>query len=260
MERWYTFLTMEGYRIEKQEGKAVARFDDIEMVPGEVTTESVDVIIEQVRGANMLLRQEAGGPSPEGFGEFQAVLYSDDGVWPDPSELPPIVRDVFHKALEAERARSTEKMHTACHIGVRIQGDRTATKARLMKNTAEVYGRNPMHEDIHFDGNEALIGPISEYLITFSGPTTMQYHGAAELPDQELASESTTLSPRNLKKMAPSLNISSHLRNRLYHLSHRTPHAQPLTLGEEIGDDSPRLFMRFMFLTPTEVTQLSGRV
>ena len=196
---------------------------------------------------------ERGKEDSEGFGEFQALVFTRDGIWPPLDDLPAVVKDIFEQALEAERKQNPDADALACHLSVRIQGDAKAQEARDEKVRAVAEGRDPEVGDLHFDGHPGF-GSLSEYFIAFSAPATIQYLGEIEISEGEQVDSAVKAVSAN------SLHAVSLLPRHLYHVTERTPHAEPTTLDTHVADDKPRLFMRLMFGKFDKTMGLTGRV
>ncbi|MBU1293058.1 hypothetical protein KJ819_03280 [Patescibacteria group bacterium] len=241
----------EAFRIQKGPEKTTAVFPGIDLVSKEPIGKNAESAIQEVRDARILKETIKG--DGEGFGQFQALLFPREGKWPEPEEMPEVVKEVFNLALANERQLNENVDALACHISVRVQGDAKARDFRENNDKALAEGIDPEQKLLHFDGHEKF-GNVSGYIISFSGPTTTQYLGETELttatgPGSELREELSKVSPA-------SLSAVSLLPRRLYHITNYTPHAEPITLDEQVSDANPRLFIRLMFanLDPAFVT------
>lgn len=243
---------IEGFRVEKKGEKTVAKFQGVEMVPGSPITTDVPSAIKEIRDSNIL---DTGLKGENGFDEFQAFIIPKNGVWPDLKELPEIVQKTFRTALEVERSRNPELEKLTCHISVRLQGDKAAESSRRFKEKAEAEGKKVEDQNLHFDGQPDF-GPISEYLISFTTPTTIQYLGEKDLPED---ATTATLHTNDLRAPAAELNPVSWLPGHLYHMTEHAPHSEPLNMSEFVSDEKPRLFMRFMF-ADIKKGMVTGRV
>jgi hypothetical protein len=226
----------EGFKLEKKGEKTTATFQDVEMLPGGPLTTDVPGAIAEILDAHIL---DSGLEGKNGFDEFQALLTPKDGKWPDLTSLPSIVQKTFTQALAAERARNPNIDSLSCHISLRVQGDAKTKDSIEHKEGVAIADVDLETELLHFDGNP-YIGDMSEYLISFSGPTTVQYLGEAEIKEPDIYA--------SLKQVIPTKLASvSLLPAHLYHFTNYTPHREPMNLDEYVSNETPRLFIRIMF-------------
>ena len=234
-------------RIKKVKDKVIAKFQGIEVVPGGPVMTDIDSMISDIRDADIL----EGGIN---FGEFQGLVLAKDGTWPALAGIPNVITEIFNRALVAEQAQNPSI--SGCHISVRIQGDEKARHISEDKEYLKGRGINPDGGFLHYDGIDKF-SDMSEYMISFSGPTTIQYLGEARLPNKVTRK---TLTTELTKVSSTNLNAVSLLPRELYHMTNRTPHSEPMTLGDYVSNEKPRLFMRFMFGKFDKTTGFSGKV